>query len=131
MLYAPNASNAFAKCVECVVCTDEQAKAHEISQYGIADAAAIVARGQAEAKVRTAEADVILAKGQAGAKVLIAEAEAVLAKGEAEAKVRTTANAFCTIPVTAPFWEFRGKSMYVGKTCDDYSGCEVETIEIS
>lgn len=64
-----------------------EAKAHEISQYGIADAAAIVARGQAEAKVRTAEADVILAKGQAGAKVLIAEAEAVLAKGEAEAKV--------------------------------------------
>ena len=68
-------------------CT-EQATAHQVSQLGIADAAAILSKGQAQAKVRTAEADVILAKGEAGAKVVIAEAEAVLAKGEAEAKVR-------------------------------------------
>ena len=70
-------------------CT-EQATAHQVSQLGIADAAAILSKGQAQAKVRTAEADVILAKAEAGAKVVIAEAAAVLAKGEAEAKVWKT-----------------------------------------
>ncbi|CAM9317725.1 unnamed protein product [Ascophyllum nodosum] len=71
------------------------AKAFEITQVGCAQAEAIFAKGEAEAKARafeinqvgSAEAAAILAKGEAKAKVGCAEAEAIKAMGEAEAKV--------------------------------------------
>lgn len=63
----------------------DQAKAHELTQLGAAQAAAIVSKGEAEAKVRSSD---IQQRG-------VAEAAAILAKGEAEAKVLYGAPPLC------------------------------------